>query len=107
MRSSRKTRLQIHQRRCAHSFLPRQRARRRGTMGDGITKLHFAQSCARIGKFAVQWGADSLDFLDDAGDLEKPETVFRFTDEMRSRLRYLDERAGRPRPDPATCGKEG
>jgi len=64
-------------------------------MAGKMTKVAFAQSCVRLGRFAAQWGADSLDLIDAISQEELPETVFRFTDEMRSRLRYLDECAGR------------
>lgn len=70
-------------------------------MGEIITKIGFAQACARIGKFAAGWGPDSLDMVDDIGQAEDPETVSRFTDQMRSRLRHLDERAGRVSSDPS------
>lgn len=64
-------------------------------MDKGIKRLRFAQQCAFIAKNAAAWAADSLDLVSSTGEVERPETVFRFTDDMRARLDRIDEMAGR------------
>lgn len=66
-----------------------------------ITQLRFSQQCGFIAKNAAAWAADTLDLITSADDRARPETVFRFTDEMRQRLDHLDEMAGRARPEAA------
>jgi hypothetical protein len=61
---------------------------------SGLSKIRFAQLAGRIAKNAADWSADSLDLIEDYPEM-RPEDVYRFTDMIRDRLNWIDERAGR------------
>lgn len=64
-------------------------------MAERLTKIRFAQLCGYVAKNAASWSSDALDLIECVDEQEYPETVFRFTDEMRDRLDRIDVLAGR------------
>ncbi|MBX3088923.1 MAG: hypothetical protein KF742_10550 [Cryobacterium sp.] len=59
-----------------------------------MTYADFSKRCARLAALAASWAADSLDM---EGKVQSSD-VFRFTDEVRKRLDWIDELAGRKNP---------
>lgn len=74
-----------------------------------LTEAVFSMQCSFIAKNAAAWAGDILTLPEHYNREADPNTVARFTDEMRSRLDRLDEWAGRtPSPQPrASLTKEG
>jgi hypothetical protein len=64
-------------------------------MKDRITEAQFSMQCAFIAKNAAAWAADLLTLPEYYTKEADPDSVARFTDEMRARLDRLDEWAGR------------
>lgn len=70
-------------------------------MSAKLTEAQFSMQCAFIAKNAAAWAGDLLTLSEHYGREANPQTVGRFTDEMRERLDRLDKWAGRS-PAPAT-----
>jgi len=60
-----------------------------------LTEAEFSRSCANIARFAASWAADILILPEDCNKPSNPANVARFTDDLRQRLDYIDQRAGR------------
>lgn len=56
-----------------------------------LTQQQFAQKCAYVARHASAWAGDTLEMESDVS----PDTVARFTDELRERADHIDRRAGR------------
>ena len=65
-------------------------------MSEKLTEAVFSMQCSFIAKNAAAWAGDILTLPENYNHKSDWVTVSRFTDEMRSRLNRLDERAGRP-----------
>ena len=64
-------------------------------MSERLTEAQFSMHCAFIAKNAASWAGDSLTLPEKHNLPIDPNTVARFTDDMRLRLDRLDEWAGR------------
>ncbi|MGH6774726.1 hypothetical protein [Brucella tritici] len=60
-----------------------------------LTNAQFSMQCAFIAKNAAAWAGDSLTLPEELNREIRPDTVSRFTDEIRERLDRLDEWSGR------------